>query len=215
MALKENYQAILDSLKSTRLIAVSKFKPVEAIDELYKLGQRDFGENRVQELLDKIGKLPKDIRWHLIGPLQSNKVNKIVGAVHLIQSIDRMSVAKKVNDCAVDKNIIQNVLIQVNISEDPNKSGFLLKEIMNSFAELLELKHIRIEGLMTIGENTSNRDEIRETFFGLMRCKAELEQNYKYELKELSMGMSGDYQIAIEEGSTMVRIGSSIFGVRE
>ena len=215
MVLTENYQKIIKEINTARLIAVSKYKPVEAIKELYALGHRDFGENRVQELLDKIEVLPDDINWHLIGPLQTNKVNKVVGKVHLIQSIDRISVAKKVNDRAQSRNVVQRVLIQVNISEDPNKSGFLKEEIGNSFADLLEMKHIQIDGLMTIGENTDDEKIIRKTFSDLRICKDLLEEKYQIKLPELSMGMSGDYMIAVEEAATMVRIGSSIFGARD
>ena len=219
---KENYLHISQQAKSAKatLVAVSKTKPVEAIQELYDLGHRDFGENYVQELVDKQAQLPKDIRWHFIGHLQSNKIKYIAPFVHLIHGIDSFKLLKEVNKQAIKNNRIIDVLLQMHIAQEETKFGLdenELAAIINKNAELEALTNIRINGLMGMASFTDNEEQVRGEF----RFLKYLYDKYKEivtpncELTTLSMGMSGDYKWAIEEGSTMVRIGSLLFGARK
>ena len=205
------------------LVAVSKTKPLEAINELYELGQRDFGENYVQELVDKQMSLPKDIRWHFIGHLQTNKVKYIAGFVHLIHGIDSLKLLKEVNKQALKNQRVIDVLMQVHIAREETKFGFdanELDEILNDHVRLAELKNIRIAGFMGMASFSSQQDLIREEFrmlqtiFKKYQDPAINSRPFNFQPAILSMGMSGDYLIAIEEGSNMVRIGSLIFGER-
>lgn len=218
---QKNYFNIVKELteKNVILVAVSKTKPVEAIKELYDLGHRDFGENYVQELQEKYEQLPKDIRWHFIGHLQSNKVKYIASFVHLIHGIDSFKLLKEVDKQAKKLNRTIDVLLQVHIAQEETKFGLdenELNEIFNS-TEFPELKNARVCGLMGMASFTDDKEKVRnefkylKSFFGKY-TKSEI-LNSKFEI--LSMGMSGDYAMAIEEGSTMVRIGSLIFGERE
>jgi len=217
---QNNYLEIVKQLqiKNIGLVAVSKTKPVEAIKELYELGQRDFGENYVQELVDKEQQLPKDIRWHFIGHLQSNKVKFIAPFVYLIHGIDSFKLLKEVNKQAEKNGRVINVLLQVHIAEEETKFGLdenELRELMNS-TSLNELNHVRICGLMGMASFTEDEEKIRKEFHYLKSLfdKFAQLQTLNSRLQTLSMGMSSDYRIAIEEGSTMVRIGSLIFGQR-
>ena len=197
--------------ESVTLIAVSKTKPNEMLLEAYQAEQRHFGENYVQELVDKEAQLPKDIHWHFIGHLQSNKVKYITPFVYLIHGVDSFSLLKEINKQAQKNNRIIDCLLQIYIAKEETKFGLDFKEatqILNS-SELKELKNICIKGFMAMASNTDNEAQIRKEFKSLKDFSAEYPN-----LKTLSFGMSSDYQLAIEEGSTMIRVGSSIFGER-
>ncbi len=216
------YEEILKELReeNVRLIAVSKTKPVEDIKALYDLGQRDFGENYVQELVEKEAQLPKDIRWHFIGHLQSNKVKYIISFVHLIHGVDSLKLLTEINKQALKHKREVDCLLQVHIAEEETKFGFderELQELVNTnLNELHELKNVQVCGLMGMASFTDDVGKVRGEYIKLKMLfnkYAELKtENWK--LKTLSIGMSGDYKIAVEEGSTMVRIGSLIFGER-
>lgn len=204
---------------SVELIAVSKTKPVEAIQEAYAAGQRHFGENKVQELVDKQTQLPADINWHLIGHLQSNKVKYIAPFVHLIHAVDSLKLLQEIDKEAQKNKRIISCLLQVHIAEEEHKFGLdveELKEILESNA-FVELQHVRICGLMGMATFTDSEEQIRGEFQNLYNTFQVIKSHYfKFnpDFKEISMGMSGDYEIAIEEGSTMIRVGSKIFGGR-
>ena len=207
--IKESINKIESELKNSKLIAVYKTKPVEDIMEAYEAGIRDFGENYVQELIKKMDSLPSDIKWHMIGHLQTNKVKDIVKRnIYLIESVDSEKLASTINKEAVKNNKIINILIEVNIVNDPNKTGCNLKDLEKLINYVKTLSNIKLLGLMAIGPITEDSDEIRK-YFKIMK---ELKDKYKLEL--LSMGMSHDYKIAIEEGSNIIRIGTKIFGER-
>ena len=216
---KENYQEISKQLKvkNITLVAVSKTKPVADILELYNLDHKDFGENYVQELVDKQRQLPQDIRWHFIGHLQSNKVKYIALFVHLIHGIDSFKLLKEVNRQAKKINRIIDVLLQVHIAEEETKFGLdekELHELLNTNSD--ELNNVSIKGLMGMASFTEDKEKIRKEFKYLKSLFDKYAQSSDADcrLQILSMGMSADYAIAIEEGSTMVRIGSLIFGER-
>jgi PLP dependent protein len=202
--------------KNVTLVAVSKTKPVVDIQALYDLGQRDFGENYVQELVDKYEQLPKDIRWHFIGHLQSNKVKYIASFVHLIHGVDSENLLKEINKQALKNNRIINCLLQVHIAQEETKFGFESHEInllISQFDNLI-MKNINIIGLMGMASFTSNENIIRKEFKSLKTIYDQLSTINQQSLTTLSMGMSSDYKIAIEEGSNMIRIGSLLFGER-
>lgn len=215
-----NYNAIKTSLdaKEVTLVAVSKTKPVEDILELYQLGQRDFGENYVQELVDKQAQLPKDIRWHFIGHLQSNKVKYIAPFVHLIHGVDSASLVKEINKQAQKNGRIIDVLLQVFIASEETKYGLdenELVSIVEGFGKA-EFGNVRVVGLMGMASFTENLTIVRTEFKKLKQLFDSLPSTGNVNIKPqfLSMGMSADYPIAIEEGSNMVRIGSLLFGTR-
>lgn len=215
-----NYNAIKTSLdaKEVTLVAVSKTKPVEDILELYQLGQRDFGENYVQELVDKQAQLPKDIRWHFIGHLQSNKVKYIAPFVHLIHGVDSASLLKEINKQAQKNGRIIDVLLQVFIASEETKYGLdenELVSIVEGFGKA-EFGNVRVVGLMGMASFTENLTIVRTEFKKLKQLFDSLPSSGNVNIKPqfLSMGMSADYPIAIEEGSNMVRIGSLLFGTR-
>ena len=201
------------------LVAVSKTKPASAIQALYDLNQRHFGENKVQELVDKYEHLPKDIHWHLIGHLQTNKVKYIAPFVHLIHAVDSLKLLAEINKQAAKNNRVISCLLQFHIATEESKFGLSFeeaKEILES-KTFMEMQNISIEGVMGMATNTTNEDTIREEFRNLEGYFNVLKSHFfKYndKFKEISMGMSGDYKIAIEEGSTMIRVGSAIFGTR-
>lgn len=215
---KEKYREIITELGDSTLVAVSKTKSIEEIKELYDLDQRDFGENYVQELVDKYEALPKDIRWHFIGHLQTNKVKYIAPFVSLIQGVDSFKLLKEINKRGEKNNRIINCLLQIYIAQEETKFGLNEDELDDIFgsAELKDLKNIKICGMMGMASFTENEEVIRNEF----RYLKTLFHSYKKlstgncQLSILSMGMSADYEIAIEEGSNMVRIGSLIFGER-
>tara|TARA_Y100001970_G_scaffold23557_2_gene27738 strand:- start:757 stop:1392 length:636 start_codon:yes stop_codon:yes gene_type:complete len=201
--------------KNFTCVAVSKTKPVDDIEKIYNLGHKEFGENKVQELLDKYDKLPKDIKWHMIGHLQTNKIKKVIPIISLIHSVDSLKLLKKINNEAIKINKVISCLLQINISNENNKYGFTIDQIREIFNNevLKDFKFIRIKGLMGMASFTENENQIRIEFKNLKKIFDELKIKYP-ELKIISMGMSGDYKIAIEEGSNMIRIGSKIFGKR-
>ena len=201
--------------KNFTCVAVSKTKPVDDIEKIYNLGHKEFGENKVQELLEKYDKLPKDIKWHMIGHLQTNKIKKVIPIISLIHSVDSLKLLKKINNEAIKINKVISCLLQINISNENNKYGFTkdqTREIFNNKI-LKDFKFIRIKGLMGMASFTENKNQIRIEFKNLKKIFDELKIKNP-ELKIISMGMSGDYKIAIEEGSNMIRIGSKIFGKR-
>jgi len=205
--------------KNVSLIAVSKTKPTSAILEAYQCGQRIFGENKAQEMVTKFSALPKDIEWHMIGHLQTNKVKSIASFVSLIHGVDSLSLLKEINKQALKNNRIINVLLQFYIATEETKFGFTIASATAMFDknEFHLLKNIRILGVMGMASFTYNEGLIRQEFQTLIIYFTSLKTiQFKNEnsFKELSMGMSGDYKIAIEEGSTMVRVGSAIFGER-
>ena len=215
----EAYQTIklfLD-LKAAILVAVSKTKPVEDILELYELGQRDFGENYVQELVDKQAQLPKDIRWHFIGHLQSNKVKYIAPFVHLIHGVDSLKLLREINKEAGKHNRVIDVLLQVYIAQEETKFGLdeaELEELLNTNGnELQEIKYVKICGMMGMASFSDDKQKVRAEFRYLKSLMDKFRNSYSA-INILSMGMSADYEIAMEEGSNMVRIGSLLFGVR-
>jgi pyridoxal phosphate enzyme (YggS family) len=204
---------------SVKLVAVSKTKPVSDILEAYNTGHKFFGENRVQEMLSKKDRLPDDIEWHLIGHLQSNKVKYIVPFISMIHSVDTFKLLKVINGEARDVNRIVDCLLQFHIAKEETKFGFSMDEVvaMIESPEFRHLDFIRICGVMGMATFTVNYDQVREEFRDLAGCFRTLKEKYFAESRffaEISMGMSGDFSIAIEEGSTMVRIGSIIFGER-
>lgn len=217
----ENLNKFYNELPSrVKLIAVSKTKPIEDIEAAYNIGQKRFGENKVQEMVDKYNKLPKDIEWHMIGHLQSNKVKYIAPFVSYIHSVDSPKILEIINKEAKKNNRIINCLLQIYIAKEETKFGFDEDEIMAFLESDLykSFDNIKICGMMGMATYTENMEQIRNEFKNLFtiftNIKSKYFSNSEY-YKELSMGMSGDYKIAIEEGSTMVRLGSSIFGERE
>lgn len=202
-----------------QIVAVSKTMPVPAIMKAYESGQKIFGENRVQELLSKREQLPDDIEWHMIGHLQSNKARQIVPYVKLIQSVDSFRLVSVINREAGRANIISNILLQFHIAKEESKSGFELSEArkMIESPEFSDFHHIRICGVMGMATFTSDEAVIRDEFRGLAKIFRFLKKQYftgNPSFSEISMGMSGDYKTAVEEGSTMIRLGSLIFGER-
>ena len=206
----EKYSSLINELKGkATLIAVSKTKPVEDIQALYDLGQRDFGENYVQELVDKEALLPKDIRWHFIGHLQSNKVKFIAPFVHLIHGVDSVSLLKEINKAAAKNNRIINCLLQIHIAKEETKFGLDAEELKLVMADVTQFKNVQLKGLMGMASFSDDLNLVKSEF-----NKLRLLYSAHAQFSILSMGMSGDYTIAIEEGSNMIRIGSLLFGER-
>lgn len=217
MSVKENLIQLKNSLPShVTLVAVSKTKPNAMILEAYEAGQRDFGENYVQELVDKQEQLPKDIRWHFIGHLQSNKVKYIAPFVHLIHGVDSIKLILEINKQALKNNRIINCLLQIYIAQEETKFGFSFEECEAFLRSELfsQLKNVKILGFMAMASNTDNEEQIRKEFRSLKELSGKTSSILHLPSYILSFGMSSDYKIAIEEGSTMIRIGSSIFGER-
>ena len=199
------------------LIAVSKTNPVQRIKEAYDLGIRDFGENKVKEMLGKEPQLPEDIRWHLIGHLQTNKVKSVLDRTVLIHSIDSIKLSDTIDFEARKKGIIAEGLLEVNVAEEESKFGFLPEELFPLLDRLKQYKNLRIRGLMTVAPIVTDPEENRGVFRRL--CKLSIDIKSKnidnVSMGVLSMGMTGDYTVAIEEGATMIRVGTGIFGKRE
>lgn len=198
------------------LIAVSKTKPASDIEELYNYGVRDFGENKVQELTLKYEILPKDIKWHLIGHLQTNKVKYIVDKVYLIHSVDSVKLAQQIEKEASKKDVIVNILVQVNVAGEDTKFGLDCEETIKNVETIARFPHIRIKGLMTIAPFVENGEQNRKYFNELKQLSVDIQKKNidNVCMDMLSMGMSGDFETAIEEGATLVRVGTSIFGAR-
>jgi pyridoxal phosphate enzyme (YggS family) len=203
--------------EGVKLLAVSKFHPVEAIKEAYAAGQRAFGESRPQELKQKYELLPHDIEWHMIGHLQTNKVKYIAPFVHLIESLDSERLAEEIERQAAKCNRVIDCLLEIHVTEEESKSGWDYAELL-AFVKrggFASLPHIRLRGVMGMATFTDDESVVRADFERLAACKKQLAEYFGDEFDTLSMGMSDDYPIAIEYGSTEVRIGSTIFGVRE
>lgn len=202
------------------LIAVSKNHPVASVQEAYQSGQRHFGENKVQEMTEKQSQLPSDICWHMIGHLQSNKVKYIAPFVYMIHSVDSLRLLQIINKEALKNNRTINCLLQLHIAKEDTKHGMSRQEIDDLLAssQLADLNNICIKGLMAMATNTDNMAVVRQEFREVKQYFELIKEQYKHltntDFKEISMGMSGDYQIALEEGSTLIRVGSSIFGSR-
>jgi pyridoxal phosphate enzyme (YggS family) len=219
MSIANNYKTIKASIpKAVTLVVVTKTQPIEKIMEVYNAGARAFGENKVQELINKQPLLPNDVEWHLIGHLQTNKVKYIAPFVKLIHSVDSVKLLKEINKEALKNNRVIHCLLQVHIAQEETKFGFDLNELDSILKtdELNELKNIVIVGLMGMATNTDNEIQIESEFISLKKKYETLKniQTNNIHFSELSMGMSSDYSLAIKNGSTLVRIGSSIFGLR-
>lgn len=219
MSIKNKLDQILKTLPaSVKLVAVSKTKPISVILEAYDAGQRSFGENKIQEMVGKYDELPKDIEWHMIGHLQSNKVKYMAHFVHLIHGVDSFKTLKEINKQALKYDRVINCLLQLKIASEDTKFGLTLNELQNIITseELTTLHNIKICGLMGMASFTANENSIRSEFKFLKtsfdNLKKHTSLNFVPEI--ISMGMSGDYKIAIEEGSNLVRVGSAIFGSR-
>lgn len=221
MEIKANLEAVKKTFKNSDclLVAVSKTKPLEDLKEAYEAGIRDFGENKVQELQDKQPQMPDDVKWHMIGHLQRNKVKYIAPYVHLIHGVDSFKLLKEIDKQGAKIGRIIPVLLQMHIAEEETKFGFDRTELeaMLSDPDFQSMEHVEVKGLMGMATFTEDTDQIRREFRGLKNQFEELKTQPLpsfMKMEELSMGMSGDYLIAQEEGSTMVRIGSAIFGAR-
>ena len=225
--IKENIEAVEEQIraacdksgrepKEVRLIAVSKTKPVAMLQEAYDCGCRDFGENKVQELIEKYELLPKDIRWHMIGHLQRNKVKYIVDKVYMIHSVDSLRLAEEISKEAVKKNVKVQILIEVNVAKEDTKFGTTCEEVIPLVKEIAKLPNILVKGLMTIAPYVADEEENRCNFQKLKKISVDImEENIdNITMEVLSMGMTGDYRTAVTEGATYVRVGTGIFGVR-
>lgn len=198
------------------LIAVSKTKPVEMLEIAYRHGCRHFGENKVQELVDKYERLPKDIKWHMIGHLQRNKVKYIVDKVCLIHGVDSLRLAEEISKEAVNKNVVAHILVEVNISGEKTKYGVSGEAAADLIAAISKLPSIQVEGLMTIAPFVEEPEKNRHYFAGLRQLSVDIRHKNidNVNMSVLSMGMSGDFETAVEEGATFVRVGTGIFGER-
>lgn len=221
MSIQDNIIAIKNEIpKSVKLIAVSKTKPIEYIEQAYSCGQRVFGENKAQEMKDKHEKLPKDIQWHFIGHLQENKIKYIIQYVSMIHSIDSLHILSEIDKKANKINRVVDCLFEMDISHEESKFGMSLDQastLVNS-DEFKQMNNVRICGVMGVGSITDNKQQTEKEFNNLRDIFQQLKNKFfsdKDFFKEISMGMTGDYKIAISQGSTMIRIGSKIFGERD
>ena len=198
------------------LIAVSKTKPVETLQEAYDLGVRIFGENKVQELTAKYEALPKDIHWHMIGHLQTNKVKYIIDKAELIHSVDSLKLAETIEKEAAKHDLIADILVEVNVAEEESKFGMKMEEVIPFVEKVSAFPHVRVRGLMTIAPFVEDPEENRSIFADLHKLYIDIKKKNHYNdtVSVLSMGMTNDYEVAIEEGATMVRVGTGIFGAR-
>ena len=198
------------------LIAVSKTKPVEMLKEAYDAGARVFGENKVQEIVDKYDQMPSDVKWHMIGHLQRNKVKYIVDKVAMIHSVDSLRLAETIEKEAAKKAVIVPILIEVNVAQEESKFGLRPEEVLPLIEQIADFSHIRIKGLMTIAPYVDNAEENREIFRELKKLSVDIAAKNinNVTMSVLSMGMTGDYMVAVQEGATMVRVGTGIFGAR-
>lgn len=225
--LQENYDKVADNIlkacetsgrnpEEVTLIAVSKTKPVSMLQEIYDHGCRDFGENKVQELVEKYEVLPKDIRWHLIGHLQRNKVKYVVDKAALIHSVDSLKLAEEISKEALKKNVEVDILIEVNVAEEESKFGVRTEDTVELVSQIAKLPGIHIKGLMTIAPYVENPEENRQYFAQLKQLSVDISAKNidNVTMNVLSMGMTGDYETAVSEGATLVRVGTGIFGER-
>lgn len=226
--LADNYRQVLNNIqdacqavgrdpKEVTLVAVSKTKPVEMLQQVYDAGARVFGENKVQEIMDKYDHLPGDIRWQMIGHLQRNKVKYIVDKVDMIHSVDSYRLAQTIETEAAKKNVTVSVLLEVNVAEEESKFGLKMDEVLPLVQQISELPHVQVKGLMTIAPFVSNPEDNREIFRKLKKLSVDIEAKNinNTTMSVLSMGMTGDYVVAVQEGATMVRVGTGIFGERD
>lgn len=202
--------------QEVKLIAVSKTKPLQMLKEAYEAGVRDFGENKVQELLEKMPLMPEDVRFHMIGHLQRNKVKYIVGKVYMIHSVDSLRLAEEISKEALKKGVKVKILIEVNIAAEESKFGVLREDVVSLMEKIAELPGISVEGLMTIAPLTAHGEDNREYFRRLKHLAVDIKNKNidNISMNILSMGMTGDYEIAVEEGADYVRVGTGIFGER-
>lgn len=223
MPVASNYEFLLKKVRELalkagrdpneiKLIAVTKTWPLEHVMPAYEAGCRLFGENRVDEALAKMEQAPNDLQWHLIGTLQSKKVNKTIGKFALIHAVDSVKLAEKISAASLREGVVTSILLQANTSLEESKHGLTPHEWKISFSQVKKLEGLSIQGFMTMAPLTDDETVIRECFSQLRRLRDEIQTSEKCKLPELSMGMSNDYPIAIEEGATILRIGSSIFG---
>ena len=202
--------------KEVTLIAVSKTKPVSMLKEAYDAGARCFGENKVQEIMDKHPQLPEDIQWHMIGHLQRNKVKYIVDKVSMIHSVDSLRLAQTIEQETAKHNVCVPVLLEVNVAQEESKFGLKMDEVLPLIETIADFPHIKVQGLMTIAPYVENAEDNRDFFRQLKKLSVDIEAKNinNVSMSVLSMGMTGDYQVAVQEGATMVRVGTGIFGER-
>lgn len=199
------------------LIAVSKTKPVSMLMEAYDAGSREFGENKVQEILEKQPQMPEDCHFHMIGHLQTNKVHQVVGRAVMIHSVDSIRLAEKIEKESAKKGLHTDILLEVNVAEEESKFGFRKGEVEEAVREIGNLSHVTVKGLMTIAPNVENAEDNRKVFKDLYQLYVDIKTKNidNGTMSVLSMGMTGDYEVAIEEGATMIRVGTGIFGSRQ
>ncbi len=227
MSISENLHEINDRILQTceradrnpdevTLIAVSKTKPLSALSEAYEEGARDFGENKVQEICEKYPEMPKDARFHMIGHLQTNKVSQVIDKVVLIHSVDSVHLAEKIEKEAAKRQITADILLEINVAREESKFGLMLEEVVPALEMIREFPHIRVKGLMTIAPNVEVPEENRKYFRKLYQLYVDIKSKNidNGTMSVLSMGMTGDFEVAIEEGATMIRVGTGIFGSR-
>lgn len=225
--IKENLEEIREKIRQAcqrsgrreedvTLISVSKTKPVEMLKEAYEAGSRDFGENRVQEIMEKYGQMPEDVRWHMIGHLQKNKVRQVIDKAVLIHSVDTVELAEQIEKDAAKRDLTVDILLEVNVAEEESKFGFRTEEVEAAVMKIKEFPHVHIKGLMTIAPFVSNSEDNREVFKKLYQLYVDIRSKNidNVNMSVLSMGMTGDYEVAVEEGATMIRVGTGIFGAR-
>ncbi len=225
--IKENISQVLENIKTAceksgrnpeevTLVAVSKTKPVAMLKQAYEAGSRDFGENKVQEIMDKYPQLPSDIRWHMIGHLQRNKVKYIIEHAALIHSVDSLRLAEEISRQAQKKQIHANILVEVNIAQEESKFGIFREEAIQLVENISKLPGISVKGLMTIAPFVTNPEDNRKYFRGIRELSVDIMHKNidNVTMSTLSMGMTGDYMVAVEEGATIVRVGTGIFGER-
>ena len=225
--IKENLEEVREKIRQAcqrsgrreedvTLISVSKTKPVEMLKEAYEAGSRDFGENRVQEIMEKYGQMPEDVRWHMIGHLQKNKVRQVIDKAVLIHSVDTVELAEQIEKDAAKRDLTVDILLEVNVAEEESKFGFRTEEVEAAVMKIKEFPHVHIKGLMTSAPFVSNSEDNREVFKKLYQLYVDIRSKNidNVNMSVLSMGMTGDYEVAVEEGATMIRVGTGIFGAR-
>ena len=225
--IKENLEEVREKIRQAcqrsgrreedvTLISVSKTKPVEMLREAYESGSRDFGENRVQEIMEKYGQMPEDVRWHMIGHLQKNKVRQVIDKAVLIHSVHTVELAEQIEKDAAKRDLTVDILLEVNVAEEESKFGFRTEEVEAAVMKIKEFPHVHIKGLMTIAPFVSNSEDNREVFKKLYQLYVDIRSKNidNVNMSVLSMGMTGDYEVAVEEGATMIRVGTGIFGAR-